>query len=96
MNGTPLVIDATSGAHSPWAHPSLLRPGHLWMDLSYWRDLSNWTELSQTHGVTLIDGTSMLLHQAARAFHHFTGVSPDLTIARRVLDELQSIQDSLD
>ncbi len=94
-----VVVDATSGAQSPWERSALLSSmsaGHVWMDLSYWRDLSVFAQRCEARGVRLVDGTAMLVHQAARAFQHFTGVAPDVTIAERVFDELQSIQDSFD
>jgi shikimate dehydrogenase len=95
--GKRVVVDATSGDPTRWRRPALLEPippDSLWMDLSYWRDTSRWAACCESRGVEFVDGYPMLVHQAARAFQHFTGLSPDPSLARRVLPHIESIQDS--
>ncbi|MFK7928999.1 MAG: shikimate dehydrogenase [Myxococcota bacterium] len=63
-----------------------LKPDAAWVDLNYWDpDPPHLRALAAT-GRRVQTGHAMLLHQAARAFAHFTGIKPDLALG---LDQLR-------
>lgn len=47
------------------------------VDLNYWASSPPWLLAHQARGGRTQDGWPMLVFQAARAFQHFTGISPD-------------------
>ena len=74
-----LVVNALSGPGAATADaidPTRLSPRALWSDLNYWMDAPPGAVACRSAGVPFVDGFGMLAHQAAIAFHHFTGTSP--------------------
>ncbi|MCB9664378.1 MAG: shikimate dehydrogenase [Alphaproteobacteria bacterium] len=83
-----LVVQATSGgaadavAALPVDH---VRAGALWVDLGYWAPAPLHADVLSARGVDVQDGKPMLVHQAALAFRHFTGISPDPAMLSRTI-----------
>lgn len=81
-----VIINATSvgmGGEPELPCPTeLIRPGQLAFDLIYGHQRTRWlTELGGV-GVEAHDGLSMLVHQAATAFTHWTGVDAPVAAMR--------------
>jgi shikimate dehydrogenase len=77
---TDLVVTCTSGPAAERIAGfdlSLLPPHAIWSDINYWMDdppgYTGW----KARGGRVQGGMPMLVHQAARAFQHFTGTLPD-------------------
>jgi shikimate dehydrogenase len=82
-----LVINALPPAADPLVRSlplTGLRPGARWIDLNYGLPRPHLDHL-RAEGHVVQDGLAMLLHQGALAFHHFTGMQPDLEVGRRAL-----------
>lgn len=56
-----------------------------WCDLNYWDSDPPHLGALRARGHPVQTGHAMLLHQAARAFVHFTGTSPTIDVARSAL-----------
>ncbi|MFT5459809.1 MAG: shikimate dehydrogenase [Myxococcota bacterium] len=80
-----LVVNATpGGARSSVAALSTdgLRPSAFWCDLNYWDPAPPQLASCRAMGLRTLTGHSMLVHQGALSFSLFTGVEPDLAVAR--------------
>jgi len=62
-----------------------LPPTTAWVDLNYWDPAPPHLATLRDKGHRVQTGHAMLLHQAARAFERFTGVSPSIKVGRAVL-----------
>ncbi|TVQ93616.1 MAG: shikimate dehydrogenase [Deltaproteobacteria bacterium] len=83
-----LVINALPGAARSRVSSlpaESLHPSCGWVDLNYWDDAPPHLDVLRAAGHPTQRGTPMLLHQAALAFEHFTGLAPDLDLGRRTL-----------
>jgi shikimate dehydrogenase len=87
-----LVIQATpvgmEGGPNPGAtviDPGLLGPGQWLVDLVYHPIITPLAEAAARRGATVIEGTWMLLYQAARSFELWTGLEPPLQAMRSSL-----------
>jgi len=63
--------------------PDLLRPDHVVIDLVYHPAVTPLLHAARRRGATAANGLGMLVHQAAHAVRHWTGVSPPVP---RMLD----------
>ena len=81
-----LVVQATPvGMHNddPSAvDGSLFRPGQVLVDLVYFPSTTSTMEAAHRAGSQVTNGLSMLIHQAAVSFEHWTGVKADIEIMR--------------
>lgn len=77
--GRTLVVNALAGkgiAAAAEIDPTALGTGAVWCDLNYWMPTPPGADECRATGVPFVDGSAMLLHQAAIAFTLFTGKSP--------------------
>ena len=87
-----LVINATSGRGDrvvTTLDVDALRPDAVWVDLNYWQPDPPARSRCHARGLRFQTGHAMLVHQAALAFEHFTGRSPD---AAATLADLAAVQ----
>lgn len=80
LGGADLVVVAVSGPGVDAVRAldvGAVRRGVLWTDMNYWLPAPPLQEALAGRGVVPIDGRAMLVHQAARAFEHFTGRGVD-------------------
>ena len=82
-----VIVQATSGPGAQAVarfDPDVVPQDAVWCDLNYWMDAPPLFAALRARGVAVQDGLPMLVHQAAWAFRHFTGISPDAarTVAR--------------
>jgi len=78
---TQLVVNCTSGPGAAVVaalDTSALGEDAIWCDINYWMDAPPQVEILSARGVRVQTGLPMLLHQAALAFEHFTGVRPEI------------------
>lgn len=85
LAGADVVVVCTSGgardALSSLAVSGL--PAHaVVVDINYWMDAPPLLVAARSRGLRTQDGLPMLIHQAALAFHRFTGISPSVEHAR--------------
>jgi shikimate dehydrogenase len=76
-----LVVNCTSGAaaaHVRSLDASGLRRDAIWCDINYWMEDPPQVAVLAARGVRVQTGMPMLLHQAALAFEHFTGIRPEI------------------
>jgi len=85
-----LVVNATSLGLLPGERPPFRFDGSIEVrsafDLVYARGATDWVRDALSAGVPAIDGTEMLLRQAAHAFARWWRVAPPLDVMRRALD----------
>lgn len=79
VNATPVGM---AGDRSTPCDPALLRPGQVAVDLIYDPRETPWLAALRAAGVEAHNGCSMLVHQAAVAFTHWTGVDPPIAVMR--------------
>ena len=76
-----LVVNGTSASLTgelPPISPAVFAPDGMAYEMVYGRGLTPFLRLAKQAGVRqLADGVGMLVEQAAEAFHHWRGVSPD-------------------
>lgn len=58
-----------------------------WSDLNYWDDAPPHVAILGARGLQTQTGHAMLVHQAAHAFRHFTGVSPAIDVGWAALGQ---------
>jgi shikimate dehydrogenase len=92
VTGADVVVNATSvgmaGGPEPSGlplDPELLRAGQVVCDLVYQPRRTPLLEAAAQRGLRTVDGTGMLVHQAARAFTAWTGRQPPLEAMRRAV-----------
>lgn len=91
VNATPLGQSAETTFSVPvWFERALdcLGGDGLFYDLVYAREASGLTplvEAARKRGLPSIDGTVMLVHQAAAAFEIWTGQKPDISVMREAI-----------
>jgi shikimate dehydrogenase len=78
-----LVVNTSSigmhGSRLDWLDLSLLSPGTLVTDIVYVPLVTPLLADARAHGLPIIDGLGMLLHQAVPGFEAWFGVRPDVT-----------------
>jgi len=87
---TQLVVNCTSGAAAETLRDFDISPlpqDAVWVDINYWMADPPQLDACRQRGLTVQNGVSMLVYQAARAFEAFTGVRPQVT---EVLELLRS------
>lgn len=84
VNATPVGMGSSTGLPVP---PDLLGVGQVAVDLVYDPVETPWLAALRAQGVEAHNGLSMLVHQAARAFEHWTGVDAPIDEMRRVVTE---------
>lgn len=67
--------------------PEAFRPGQRAFDLIYHVSETVFMKAARAAGAMAANGLGMLLHQGARAFHIWTGVTPPIPDMRRVLEQ---------
>jgi shikimate dehydrogenase len=80
--GADVVVQATSGPGAAIVggfDPAAVPPSAVWCDLNYWMAEPPLLAVLAARGHRVQGGLPMLVHQAARAFALFTGISPDTT-----------------
>lgn len=86
-----IVINTSSigmhGTKFDWLDLSLLAPGTLVTDIVYVPLITPLLADAGTHGLPVIDGLGMLLHQAVPGFEAWFGVRPEVTPELRKLVE---------
>jgi len=89
IDGAELVVNATPvgmvGGPDPSGLPvdvGSLGRGHLVVDLVYHPLRTPWLDAAASRGATTLDGIGMLVHQAAMAFHLWTGVEAPIAAMR--------------
>jgi shikimate dehydrogenase len=96
-SGYDVVVNATSVGMGVAATDGVLplpedqlRPGHVVVDLVYEPVDTGLLTAARLRGATVVDGVGMLVHQAAHAFGHWTGLEAPIavmtTAAREALD----------
>jgi shikimate dehydrogenase len=75
VNATPLGM---GGDTSMPVDAALLHPGQLVVDLVYSPAVTPLVAAARQQGATAVNGLGMLIHQAALAFQHWTGLDPPL------------------
>jgi shikimate dehydrogenase len=75
VNATPVGMTGDGGV--PF-DAGLLHPGQLVVDLVYVPAITPLVAAARERGVTAVNGLGMLIHQAALAFQHWTGLDPPL------------------
>jgi len=92
VNSTP--IGQRSAEMPPWIKSMLLQlaPGGLLFDMVYARELrmTPLVALAGELGVDAVDGTDMLVYQAAAAFEIWTGKRPPFSIMKDALERQRS------
>lgn len=83
ITGADLIVVATSGRAAAVSalDPSVLAPGAAWVDLNYWDPDPPGFAAAARAGHTTIEGTGMLVWQAALSFERWIGVLPDVGTA---------------
>jgi shikimate dehydrogenase len=88
--GYDLVVNATPlGLNPDDPHPvDLHRPARVGavLDLTYHPGGTAWVAAAHAVGIPAADGTGMLIHQAAAAFHCWFGAEADIAVMRQALD----------
>jgi shikimate dehydrogenase len=88
---TGIVINTSSigmnGTRFDWLDLSLLSSDTLVTDIVYVPLITPLLADAQKHGLKIVDGLGMLLHQAAPGFEAWFGVRPEVTPALRKLVE---------
>ncbi len=79
-----LVVNATSvgmgdDPNLPF-DPGLLRPGQVVADIVYHPSPTPLLAAARAKGLTAVDGLGMLVHQAAHAFRHWTGLDAPVDV----------------
>ena len=83
VNATSLGMGAVPAEGGPLpCDPSLLGPGHVVVDLVYHPLETPWSSAARRAGALVVDGLSMLVHQAVLQQELWTGRRPDPTIMR--------------
>jgi shikimate dehydrogenase len=72
VNATPLGMTGGVGPHMP-VPEALLRPGLVVADLIYEPSVTPLVAAARARGLTAVNGTGMLLHQAALQYEGWTG-----------------------
>ncbi len=83
INATPVGM---GGDRSSPCDPALLHVGQLIVDLVYDPAETPWLAAARAAGIAAHNGSSMLVHQAAIAFTHWTGVAAPLEVMRSVVE----------
>lgn len=94
MGRFDLVINATSMGHcgqAPALEPSLFAPGSVCYDLNYHRASQPLKALCEQMGQRYIDGLGMLVEQAAKSFHIWTGKHPHSAGVINAFDDEQPL-----
>lgn len=80
VSNAAVIAQATSGAGADQVgtfDAGAVADDAVWVDLNYWMDEPPLMAALEARGVRVQDGMPMLIHQAALAFQHFTGIFPD-------------------
>jgi shikimate dehydrogenase len=77
VNATPVGMTDHPGLP---LDPGLLRAGQLVVDLVYIPAVTPLVAAARQQGATAVNGLGMLIHQAALAFQHWTGLDPPLDV----------------
>ena len=75
VNATPVGMNADPSLP---IDAGLLHPGQLVVDLIYSPAVTPLVAAARQQGATAVNGLGMLIHQAALAFQHWTGLDPPL------------------
>jgi len=75
VNATPVGMTGDPGLP---VDPVLLHSGQLVVDLVYIPAVTPLVSAARERGATAVNGLGMLIHQAALAFEHWTGLEPPL------------------
>lgn len=87
VNATSIGMGALHGASGPLpVDPSLLRRGQVVVDLVYHPVVTPLLAAATAAGARPVGGLGMLVHQAAIAVEHWTGVAPPLDVMRAAAD----------
>jgi len=65
---------------------SLLQPHHFVADVIYTPIDTEFLKAARRTGCRTMNGSGMCVYQAAEAFRHFTGVSPDIGRMKRTFE----------
>lgn len=90
FGGADLIVNATTlgmtGTPSPavWPFENAKRNA-IAVDIVYRPLDTPFLKAARARGMIAVDGLGMLIHQGARAFEHWFGVKPDVTLARQRL-----------
>ena len=77
VNATPVGMEGVGDEALP-IEPGLLGPGQVVADLIYAPAVTPLLEAAKARGATTVNGLGMLVHQAGRQFHLWTGNDPPL------------------
>jgi shikimate dehydrogenase len=80
VNATPVGMTGYTGVPLPIA---CLKPAHFVADVIYTPIDTEFVKAAQRAGCRTMNGGGMCVHQAADAFRHFTGISPDVARMQR-------------
>lgn len=83
VNATSVGMGASAAAPGPMPiDPTSLRAGQVVVDLVYLPELTPLLAAAEAAGARAVGGLGMLVHQAALAVEHWTGVSPQVDVMR--------------
>lgn len=90
VNATPVGMTDYPGMP---LEPDVLRRDHFVADVIYTPLDTDFVKAARRLGCRTMNGGGMCVHQAADAFHHFTGLSPDITRMKRTFDAAATRRD---
>lgn len=83
INATSVGMGAPTGAEGPLPVPAAVIGAHqVVVDLVYLPLVTPLLAAAEARGARTVDGLGMLVHQAAIAVEHWTGVAPDVAVMR--------------
>lgn len=91
VNATPVGMTGYGGVPIDLA---LVRPGHFVADVIYTPIDTEFVKAAQARQCRTMNGGGMCVHQAADAFRHFTGLSPDAARMKRTFEAALAARDA--
>ncbi len=92
VNATPMGMEGSFDDLLP-LEPELLRPDHVVADLVYHPVDTPLLVAARKAGAKTVDGTGMLLHQAAEQIRLWTRKEPPLDVMRQARDQFQALDE---